>query len=186
MYGSLTGKVTAHLEQRTLIEVNGVGYFVHTGAWQPIGDITCFVYHQVREDASELFGFQDLATLDLFEKLISISGIGPKAGLAILALGEVKRIKQAIIQKDTAFLSSASGIGLKAAQKIILELEKKLGSVSEFSFDEIDTTHRDILEAMQSLGYRPSDISPWLGEIPSEISDLNAQIKWVLQRLAKK
>lgn len=180
MLGSLAGVVAAHLNHRTLIEVNGVGYWVQTGSWRPTGEVTCYLHHHVREDASDLYGFVDLESLALFEHLISISGVGPKAAMAVLSIGSTGRVQQAIQAGDATFLALAPGIGSKAAQKIILELKNKVGGEGG------GTLHEDILEALTSLGYRAADITPYLTSLPASEKDLNAQIKWVLQQLSKK
>lgn len=180
MLGSLSGMVSARLDNRLLVEVGGVGYWIQTGSWQPEGEITCYLHQHIREDLNELYGFVDLLTLDLFEKLIGISGIGPKAGLALLSVGSLDQIKQAISQGDVSFLSTAPGIGQKAAQKIILELEKKISYSSDQSVSQ-----GDVVSALESLGYKATDLRPLLGEIPPEHTTLDAQIKWLLQQLAK-
>ncbi len=180
MLGSLSGTITARLEQRILVEVNRVGYWVFTGSWQPNGEITCYIHHHVREDASVLYGFSDIQTLQLFEQLISISGIGPKAALAILSLGSNDSIRTAIAQGDSGFLSMAPGIGQKAAQKIILELKGKLPELSDVS-----STHQDVIAALESLGYKANDIRAFVNEMPAGVTDLNDQIRWTLQQLAR-
>jgi len=186
MLGSLTGTVTARLGSRCLIEVAGVGYWVHTGSWQPHGECYCLLYHQVREDISELYGFPDVPSLALFEKLISISGVGPKAALALLSVGSPANLKQAIATKDAGYLSSAPGIGKKAAEKIILELSGKLGDL--VFADEIITVAPDaeLRLALESLGYRPQDITIVLNGLPEELSGLEAQLKWALQQFNRK
>lgn len=181
MLGSLSGIVIAHLDQRTLVEVNGVGYWVHMGSWAPTGEITCYLHHHVREDASDLYGFVDVATLTLFEHLITISGIGPKAAMAVLSIGSTDRVSQAIQLGDAAFLTLAPGVGSKAAQKIIIELKNKVMGSSEVIATAL---HSDVLEALTSLGYRAGDITPLLAQLPPEHTGLNAQIKWVLQQLS--
>jgi Holliday junction DNA helicase RuvA len=182
MLGSLTGQVTGRLGQRILIEVEGVGYWVHTGAWQPTGTATCYLYQQVREDINELFGFPDLESLDLFEQLISVSGVGPKAGLAVLSLGDSNRIINAIIQNDLAFLSLAPGIGKKAAEKITVELKTKLRLPS---VESGGTLHDDLRAALEGLGYKVADIQPYLINIPAEYTELDSQLKWILKQLSQ-
>lgn len=182
MLGSLTGTVTARLGQRILVDVSGVGYWVYTGAWQPDGLVTCYLYHHVREEADDLYGFESVSVLSLFEQLISVSGIGPKAGLAVLSLGDAERIAAAIAAADISFLSLAPGIGKKAAEKIILELRNKVtpGTPSVGS-----TLHDDLRAALEGLGYKVAELQPYLSNIPSEHSELDAQLKWVLQQLGK-
>jgi len=180
MLGSLSGIVTGRLDQRILIEVNGVGYWVFTGSWQPSGEVTCYLHHHIREDASVLYGFPDLPTLQIFEQLISISGVGPKAGLAILSLGSTDRIRSAIASADSVFLAMAPGIGQKAAQKIILELKGKLPE----QLDSGTSLHQDVVAALESLGYKAADIRPYLADMPVEATSIDAQIRWVLQQLS--
>jgi Holliday junction DNA helicase RuvA len=178
MLGSLTGKISGRLGQRLLIDVNGVGYWVFTGSWQPEGEATCYLYHAIREDASDLFGFPDLSTLDFFEKLISISGIGPKAALAVLSLGPIDRLQQAILSQDTAYLSSAPGIGQKAAQKIILELQSKVALLPQ----GISNEYLDVLTALEGLGYRTNEAQKALQDLPKGLS-IDEQLKWALTHL---
>jgi Holliday junction DNA helicase RuvA len=180
MLGSLTGQITARLDQRILVEVSDIGYWVHTGSWQPDGLVTCFLYHQVREDAQVLYGFENLQTLRLFEQLISVNGVGPKAALALLSIGPIDRVSNAITTADSAFLSLAPGIGQKAAQKVILELKGKLET---YTVTGDAALHADVRAALESLGYKTADIMPILGKIPKSVTTADAQIKWVLQNL---
>ena len=180
MYGSLKGTVSGQLNQRTLIEVAGVGYWVHLGTWNPSGDVTCYLYHQVREDISELFGFPTLESLALFEHLISVSGIGPKAALAILSLGSAERVAQAIHSSDLTFLSLAPGIGKRAAEKIVVELKNKT-LVSETTL-QASFVSDDLIAALASLGYRPQDLREQLATIPTELTKVDEKLKWFLKQ----
>ena len=187
MLGSLTVTVTAHLSDRILIDVRGVGYWVYTGSWHPTSEVVAFLYHAVREDASDLYGFESLEQLGFFEQLLGISGIGPKAALAVLSLGSPDRLRQAIASKDVAFITKASGIGPKAAQKIILELFGKLDSLDGL-LDEshvtlsIPSNQRELADALIGLGYKPSDINELLQQLPTEITTISEQLRWALQR----
>ena len=184
MLGSLEGLIAAHLDQRTLVQVNGIGYWVFTGSWQPEGNVTCYLHHHVREDMSDLYGFPDLPTLALFEKLLGVSGVGPKAALSILSLGSSLRIREAIDAQDTAFLSSASGIGQKAAQKIIVELHGKLDS---FAFGGLTPTpHAELTAALEGLGYRSKEIQDTLRSLPAEVTGVDAQLKWALKSISSR
>lgn len=181
MLGSLTGTVIGRLSQRILIDVHGVGYWVHTGAWQPSGEVTAFLHHAVREDVSDLYGFERLAELELFERLIGISGIGPKAALALLSLGTAERIRQAIEEKDLTFLTSAPGIGQKAAQKIVLELHNKLDALAGL-LGEHGEGNADLYAALEGLGYKQSELKAALKDLPSGLG-LNEQITWALKNM---
>lgn len=181
MLGSLTGTVTARLGSRLLVEVNGIGYWVNTGVWQPAGQITCYLHHHIREEASDLYGFVSLAALSLFEKLLDVSGIGPKAALALLSLGEPERLERAIIHGDVTFLSLAPGVGKKAAEKVILELRGKL---TPSASDQTEAAVQDdLIAALEGLGYKAGQITPLLGNIPAQETSLEAQLKWILRQL---
>lgn len=184
MIGSLTGIVTARLEQRVLIDVHGVGYWVFTGSWQPEGETVCYIHHHVREDINVLYGFASLGGLQLFEQLITVSGVGPKAALAVLSLDSASRVCQAIAKGDASFLSMAPGVGKKAAEKIILELQNKL---SQWSSEEISTevsaASDELIEALESLGYRAADFRSLVGKVPEELADLQSRLKWILRQL---
>ena len=137
--------VVAHLEpDKAVIDCSGVGYLlsitrktydslIDEGVIGPDGNVTgviakLFTYYHVREDAAELYGFFTESECALFKLLISISGVGPKAALSILSTLSVEAFVAAVVAQDAKAISSAQGIGLKSAQKIILELKDKLSS----------------------------------------------------------
>lgn len=185
MLGSLHGTVLATLpDGRSLIEVNGVGYWVQTGAWRPGGEVRAYLYHHVREEASDLYGFPTLEALGLFEKLISVSGIGPKAGLSLLSLGDAAQLAQAIDRQDTAYLGSAPGVGTKAAQKIVLELAGKLGLIAGSGQLPI-SQYQELRLALEGLGYKPAEITPIIQEVPGDLPTLDEQLRWSLRRIGK-
>ena len=184
MLGSLRGNILVRTDQRLLIEVAGLGYWVHTGSWQPEGEVLCYIYHNIREGSEDLYGFVSLENLTLFERLLGISGIGPKAALSLLSIGNPERIQQAVVAKDISFLTSAPGIGQKAAQKIILELFGKMDTIDSLLPGQgVPSAYQEVSEAMQSLGYRLNDIRSLLETIPAEHTTVDAQLKWLLQNL---
>lgn len=185
MLGSLRGQISGHLEQKILLEVNGVGYWVHTGSWQPDGEVVCYIHHHLREDASDLYGFRDLETLALFEKLISVSGVGPKAGLALLSLGSVSDLKEAIAEGKTAYLSSAPGIGQKVAQRLIIELKGKLPVSALFRSPEENQAGSEVEAALENLGYRKAEIQKVVSKMPKDIETVDSKLRWSLQQLSK-
>ena len=186
MLGSLRGAILTTLpDGRTLIEVNGVGYWVQTGTWHPSGETTAYLYHHVREEASDLYGFPSLEALGLFEKLISVSGIGPKAGLNVLSLGDISQLVQAIERQDTAYLSSAPGIGNKAAQKIVLELAGKLGGIVQEGSQLSISQYQELRLALEAMGYKPAEITAVVQNVPADLLALDAQLRWALQHLGK-
>lgn len=182
MIGSLTGNVIARLPGKVLLEVGGVGYWVFVGAWEPKAAVTTFLHHHIREDAEDLYGFEDLNTLQLFEKLIDVNGVGPKAALQILTLGEPARIIQAILSGDTTFLSLASGVGKKAAEKICLELKNRLGDLETTSSSDRNL-NPELISALEGLGYKRGQIVLALTELPPNLTTIEDQLKAALKLL---
>jgi Holliday junction DNA helicase RuvA len=164
---TLTGSVTHKADNYAVIEVGGVGYQVFmTGAalfaLVSGSEARVWTHDYPREDARELYGFLTQAEHRLFVRLIAISGIGPRAALAILGLGGARRVEEAIEQGDVAFLSSASGIGKKTAQKIVLELQGKLVTAAAVGGNE------EVLVALVSLGYDRAAAAAALAKLGSE------------------
>ena len=187
MYGYLNGEVIGRLGQKVLIKVNNVGYWVYTGSWQPNGKVECYIHHHVREEASELFGFADLNSLKVFEELIAVSGVGPKAALSILSIGTPTQIYSAIAQDNTKFLSLAPGIGSKVAQKIVIELKGKVRKFDEeLTGSDLPNIQSDLLDALEGLGYKKSDIIPIINQMPADVIELDQQIKWVLKEKSQR
>lgn len=131
-------------ENRAIIDVNGIGYNVNispsTASRLPgvDNDVKLYTYTSVREDAISLYGFVSMDELNLFKKLISVSNVGPKAGLSILSIGDSDDIKYAILSGDYKFISKAPGVGSKTAERIVLELKDKLTWSEKYISKEID------------------------------------------------
>lgn len=178
MLGFLAGTVTAQLGDRLLIRSGDVGYWVRTGGWQPSqgSSVELYLHHHLREGAEELFGFQTLEALALFERLIGVNGVGPRAGLALLASSTPEALVAAIDTGDLGVLKRAPGIGPKVAQKILLELRGKL------TFDT--TPSSPLAAALQDLGYKSSEVSALVESAPK--GSLETQLGWALKELGKK
>src|SRR5690554_3187317 len=134
MIAMLTGVIEKIHPDYLVLNVNQVGYKVITTnpyLFQTGEKVTIHTYLNVREDALDLFGFKTEDTKALFEKLISVRGIGPKSACAILAGGEVEEVIQAIERGDSKYLTKFPKVGPKTAQQIILDLKGKLQSFSE-------------------------------------------------------
>ena len=133
MIATLTGTVTHKLETSLVIEINGIGYEVLTivddwGSAKVGSEMSFHIYEQIREDAHNLYGFTDLRAKELFIKLLSVNGVGPKVALATLSAAGVDRLSQAIASGDTGLLKGISGVGKKTAERLLLELKGKLGA----------------------------------------------------------
>lgn len=166
MIATLTGKVADVGGESCIIDVNGVGYRVlmPLPALESISRITetvkIYTYFHLREDAANLFGFLNLEDKLIFEKLIGVSGIGPKTALAILSKISGDSIREAIEHEDHRALTTVSGVGLKTAQRLILELKGKLGKITQSKTGEEQilasryvSVIGDAVDALVALGY---------------------------------
>ncbi len=184
MFYSVRGKLI-HMDSSTaVVECGGVGYncqtTMNTLKNLRLGDeVTLFTYLNVREDAMELFGFSAKTELDTFKTLIGVSGVGPKAGLAILSELSPEQVAMAIATDDIKTITRAQGVGKKIAQRIVLELKDKLAK----SLSSEDTSLPSAaaaanaamgnipkaIEALGVLGYAPADVSGILAAMDSAL-----------------
>lgn len=163
MIAHLNGQITEKFNNSIIIDVHGVGYELTITAPDfdnvNLGDETKFyTYHQVRENAEELYGFKSLAAKKLFELLISVQGIGPKAAIAILSLAPPEEVRNAIANADSAFVSKASGVGKKSAERVIVDLRDKVGIPSHYGATEAtflnpQAAPDEALDALIALGF---------------------------------
>jgi Holliday junction DNA helicase RuvA len=164
MIGHLKGTVTEKSGNMVIIDVNGVGYEVMI----PTPDYEAailneerkfYTYHAVRENSEELYGFSSLTAKKIFELLISVQGVGPKAGIAIMSLAEAEEVRNAIANGDTSFISKASGVGKKSAERVIVDLRDKVGIPSKYGATEVKygkvvaSEPDEALDALIALGF---------------------------------
>ena len=165
-----------------IIENQGVGYKVFVtpeNLERKIGDeVKLFTYLKVADDGQSLFGLPDFATLQFFELLITVSGVGPKVALAILSAARVEAIKQAIANQDAAVFTRISGIGLKTAEKIIVELKNKVTS------DKLQVTSADVFDALLALGYGQKEVREAVNKLDHAVPQ-QEQLKQALKFLGK-
>lgn len=168
MISYIKGFVESVEGDRIIIENNEIGYniFMPQASLEMIGvgeKLKIYTYFSVREDAMQLYGFLSKDELELFKKLINVSGVGPKGGLAIISACPGDSLQMAIISGDAKMISKAQGIGAKTAQKIIIELKDKIDLNEMISKNGIEseninsTVQSDVLEALASLGYSKTD-----------------------------
>jgi Holliday junction DNA helicase RuvA len=135
MIATLRGRVLDRGNGRVVLDVQGVGYLIAATssavrAAVPDGEEVTLVTHlQVREDALTLYGFSSTAERDLFELLLGVSGVGPKAALAIVSGYEPDQIRRAIVTSDHALFTSISGVGRKTAERVVIDLKDKVGAL---------------------------------------------------------
>lgn len=152
MIVTLRGKIEHHGVGFVIIEVNGIGYKINLPedrAHELSGEVLIYIHEVQREDQHELFGFLSIEALELFWKLTSVSGVGPKVGQKIVFSNSIEKVKEKIMKGDLAFLTDIPGIGKKTAQKIILELKGVLveDTSRPIGFDD------DAVEGLVGLGY---------------------------------
>ncbi|NEW04520.1 Holliday junction branch migration protein RuvA [Paenibacillus sp. SYP-B3998] len=206
MIDFLRGKVALRESDYAVLDVNGVGYRVfcpnpYALSHKEDEDVTMYLHYHVREDAHLLFGFLSRDEQSLFRLLLDVTGIGPKVALGILAAGgRPEAVIMAISQENLAFLTKLPGIGKKTAQRIILDLKDKLGSVSLSSpeaavamsivgstqIGEGGTAWSEAKEALMTLGYTEAEADrAWLQVKPkAQASDsVDVLMKLALQAL---
>ena len=179
MIAHIHGEVAEKFAGSVIVDVAGVGYELRVvgGDFESatLGDKVKFhTYHHVREQSQELFGFSSLAAKKLFELLITVQGVGPKAALAILSLGSAEQVRNAIANADTGFVVNAVGVGKKTAERVAVDLADKVGlpthyQQSDFAQTAIDTSD-EALEALMALGYTLADASKALEGVDGSLS----------------
>lgn len=201
MYEYLIGKITAINPHYIVVEVNGIGYQLQVAnpfRYEENTTQKVYVYQAVRENDVTLYGFYDLAEKQLFLKLISVSGIGPKSALAILATNDQGGFVAAINADDEAYLTKFPSIGKKTAKQIILDLKGKMDDIETptpmvdqqnlaLDFDDEQPYLKEALEAMLSLGYTKTEVkkvSQKLKDFQAGSTDayLSAALKLVLKK----
>lgn len=179
MIAHIRGTVAEKFAGSIIVDVSGVGYEVTV----PLGDfeaalldtdVKFYTYHHVREQAEELFGFSSLAAKKLFELLITVQGVGPKAALAILSLGPVEQVRNAIANSDAAYVTKASGVGKKTAERITIDLSDKVGLPTHYGRrdEPVQTelnTNDEAMEALMALGYTLADATKALEGIDPKL-----------------
>lgn len=179
MIAHVFGKVAEKFNSSLVIDVHGVGYEVSvaTNDFDAVildQEVKFYTYHHVREQAEELFGFSSLAAKKLFEMLITVQGVGPKAALAILSLGDAEQVRNAIANADSSFVQKATGVGKKTAERVVVDLSDKVGLPTHYSRTETPlqtelNTSDEALEALMALGYTLADATKALENVDANL-----------------
>ena len=180
MISYLNGELARKSLEYIVINVNGVGYKVNTpGSVQSklprVGNqVELHIYTYVREDAIRLYGFSSLEALELFEKLLGVSKIGPKSALSTLSTMSVRNFKLALINGETETLKQIKGVGKKTAKRLILELQEKVevDKIVDSTSDIDKTKVEDAMQGLVGLGYRKSQARKVVKQVVEEDSDL--------------
>jgi len=200
MYAYIVGKVDSFGDGYMVVEAGGMGYFVNVSNFTVaklgrVGEtVKLYLYLSVREDDMSLFGFYSMDEKQMFLKLITVSGVGPKMAIGILSAADLSTLATSIISGDIKSLSKVKGIGKKTAERIIVELKENIGDDGvrmAFGGDAIgvspesDTMVEEALEVLTTLGVNRTEAYSMVVAARKNVKNVNELVMFVLQRLDK-
>ena len=200
MFAYLIGRVAGVTEDNLVLEVGQIGFNVKIPASLPSllppvgGEVKIYTYTCVREDAFQLYGFLSQDELDMFRLLITVSGIGPKGGLAILSVMSADDVRLAVLTQDAKAIARAPGVGPKTAQRLILELKDKISMEDTFVSGESEAyaagtsgltdARREAAEALAALGYSAAEAAQAVRKVEhGDEMDVEELLKAALKHL---
>lgn len=187
MIARLKGVVVDKNEQLLLVDVGGVGYEV-TVTQQLADDslldqgVLLYTYDHIRENSRELFGFTDMESKLFFELLLKVNGVGPKMAVSLMNLGETKQIRGAIASGNIAFISGASGVGKRLAERICVDLKDKVGVVAGQDVGDFADSDNDTIAALMALGYSRGQASGAMSKVDPKAS-IEDQVRQALKEI---
>jgi Holliday junction DNA helicase RuvA len=180
MIATLKGEITEKKNDQVVLECGGVGYgllvtFEDFGALELKSKVKLYIYEHIRENAHDLFAFRSQETKKLFELLLSVNGVGPKMALSILSIANSSQVKQAIASGDTKFISQATGVGKRVAERVVVDLKDKVGLVASddatgFLATPSGNLNDEAMQALVALGYSAQDAAEALKGIDEGLS----------------
>lgn len=186
MISTLRGIAHISPDQKSVVmqTSGGVGYLVFitpqcASFLQEGKEATLFTFLRVAEGVLDLYGFESLVAKGLFERLISVSGIGPKTALCILATGPASTLEDAISRGDVAYLTAVQGIGKKTAERLVVELKGKVSLQQSYESSSI----QEVSEALLSMGYSGEDVRSALHSLDSDGKTTEQILKEVLKKM---
>ena len=180
MIAHINGEVSEKFLNSIIVDVNGVGY--ELGLTQIDAESTkvgerkkFYTFHAIRENAEDLYGFSTLVAKKLFELLISVNGVGPKAAMAILSLAKPEEVRNAIANADSVFISKATGVGKKSAERVIVDLKDKVGLPTHYgttavASNQMTPENDEALDALMALGFPLKEATAALTGIDTSLS----------------
>lgn len=191
MIGYLEGEVAAVLNDSVLLlTAGGVGYQLHLPFPQLASPVAAgrrvkyYVVTVVREDHISLYGFETLAGKALFESLTAVSGIGPKAAMAMLSAFSPRQVAEAIVRQDVALLATTPGIGKKIASRLCVELSDRL-ALDTTAESPAGDSRGELISALTNLGFPEKDVLTIMHKIPLDLPSFSDQLKQALALLGK-
>jgi holliday junction DNA helicase RuvA len=193
MISYLSGKILNKGKGFAIIKVGDIGYkvFVSPSMFTELeidSQIALYTHQYVREDALDLFGFRNMEELEMFELLLSISGVGPKSALGSLSVSSVDQLKESISRGDPSLLTKVSGIGRKTAERIVLELRDKISITDNYQRIESGVksdARADEIDALMALGYSLQNAREALRQADPSLTDSGDRIREALKKLGR-
>lgn len=186
MYNYILGMVTDIEGTYVVVEAGGIGYQVYTPnpySFDLNTTYKVYIYQYIREDENSLYGFKSKEEKEMFLKLISVKGLGPKMALPILATGSISGIMDAIERENILYLKKFPKIGDKVAKQMILDLKGKI-SISGVEASNSTSSYEELIEVLKGLGYKEKEIKVVVVKVNQELS-LEEQVKEALKLLLK-
>lgn len=192
MIAHIRGQIVEKFNTSVIVDVGGVGYEIAlTGIdYENINlneEKKFYTYHCVRENSEDLYGFSTLTAKKLFELLISVNGVGPKAAMSILGLAAPEEVRNAIANADSNFITKAQGVGKKAAERIIIDLQDKVGLPTHYGTTEApgakarELENDEALDALMALGFPLKDATAALADVDPSLP-LEERIRQALKK----
>ena len=194
MIAFLRGTILQKGQNFVILEAGNIGYQVFVNATicaelERGGAAEFFIHHHISDTAQDLYGFRNFSELEFFKMLISVSGVGPKSALGVLATAAVEDVKTAIAHGDASLLKKVSGIGTKTAERIVLELRHKVGNLPLAAGDAASSLvsggASDEIDALISLGYSAMQAREALRGVDSAVTDSSERIRLALRGLGR-
>lgn len=189
MIGTLAGKLQARQDDTIILNVGGVGFRVRVSANTAAGlggigsETQLFTHLRVREDELSLYGFATEEELRLFETLMTVSGVGPKVAMSILAAAPIETLKLALAEGNVDALTAVPGIGKKTAQRLVLELKGKIDVSGLTDVGEISPLDKDVIDALINLGYSAAEATRAARAVSSRAKTIEDRVRMALQFL---
>jgi len=191
MIYSVSGKLTAKKNAYAVINVGGLSFkvFISLNTYKKLPEIgeeaSLLAHLHLREDDVSLYGFLEQKELDLFESLISVSGIGPKTALNILSAAPVDRLSGAIAKGETDLIQKSYGIGKKTAERIVMELKDKVfvGDGKGEDMVRLIESDSDVYDALMSLGYAARQVKEVIGKIDPKLKNVDDRLRDALNKI---
>lgn len=189
MIGRLTGTIDSNTSNPLIIDVHGVGYLVRVperflASIKISKSHILFIHPHIREDAFDLYGFAKQEELNLFELLLTVSGVGPKTALGVIDRG-TESVEEAVRKSDVDFFTTIPRLGTKNAQKIIIELKSKLGSSKALDLAGESGETKQVIEALASMGFERHEIREAIKKFDAKDKTVEQKVRHALKLLGK-